>query len=162
MRRANAAADHHRAAEKKKVIILVSLVSALGVVWLVNFMKGPSQQAAGKPPIPSPSTTAVSPIEESPEESPERIEVAVDWPVASRRNPFGFDDQAYQKQEVRTPVIKRNYQLQGTILGKDPRALINGKGYRIGESIDGAIVKAIDHGQVILQVDGGEIVVGKQ
>ena len=160
MRRTNADANRQRAADKKKMIILGSLVGVLGVIWSVNFLKGPSQKAAGRPSV---SATAVVQLVSEPVETrPVRMEVPVDWPASSRRNPFGFDDQAYQKEQVEAPMIKRDFQLQGTLLGKDPRAFINGKGYRIGESIDGAILKAIDHGQVILQVDGAEIVVGKQ
>jgi len=154
MRRTTSAADLQRAAQKKKVIILAVLVGVLGLMWLINALKGPPAPAVGSPSS-STMTTApnVSPaVVENLE--PPRIEVQIDWPAVSTRDPFVFDDQEYEKQEVQAPVVKHVFDLQGTILGNDPRALINGKGYRIGQSVDGAVIKRIGHGQVTLEIDG--------
>ena len=158
MTKASSGADRYRAAQRKKVAALVGLVVVLGLVWVVTAVTNRPKAVVAKP-----AQEAASQGERKVGDSgqdPKQSEVRVWWPGELVRDPFDFDRQAYRKRQIVQPTISHHYQLQGTVLGDDPRALINGAVVRPGDTVDGAMVKTITHGHVILSVDGVETTLG--
>lgn len=162
MKRTGAGADAHAAAKKKQIIALAVLLTVLAVIWLSAALKDTPSAASGTP-VSAPKPAAVnsaSPVSDV--RSAQRLQVQVQWPAMLIRDPFGFDEDEYDQQQTERPRIDQSaFELQGTILGDDPRALINGQAIRIGGTIRGAIVKKIEHGHVIIEIDGVDVRLGQ-
>lgn len=162
MNRSIKAAERRREAQKKKGIILGVLIGVLGLIWLKSLFTGRPDSAVGSTAVaPTVSMPANAPSQNNGQNRNQRPVVHVAWPVVSTRNPFLFDADSYEKKAALVTDNERRFDVQGTLLGDDPRALINGRMLRVGESIDDAVLKRIEHAHVILEVDGVEVTVGE-
>ncbi len=165
MRNATAGAASYEAAKRRKITALTALLLILAVIWgRVMFNGGnaprPSKADPSKEKFSADNGTAVAKPDQPPKDA-----VQIEWPSALARDPFTYDQSFYTSALPAvdiTPVdnrdnITKRLKLQVIIFGEDSKALINGKTVRVGEVIDGALIKAIEQHRVIIEVNGSII-----
>jgi hypothetical protein len=162
---------------KRPMAIVAGLVILLGAVCVRFLMPSPSKAAAsaaarrGKnegPPQP-PGPALAQPLSR----------LQMDWPMDLARDPFTsavvfpppvkptptqpeVEDEAKiraAKTEELIRAIRANVKLNGTFLGAQPQAIINGKPCRVGDTVHGFVIKHIGGRDVIVEKDGIQLLV---
>jgi hypothetical protein len=106
----------------------------------------------------------------------------MDWPMELARDPFTsplvfppptapvitppeVEDEAKiraAKTEELVRAIRANVKLNGTFLGAQPQAIINGKPCRVGDMVHGFEIKRIGARDVIVEKDGIQLLVSTE
>ena len=160
--------------KKARVIFLMCILPVLAIFWGRVFLSGApkaanaaSNAATTSPQVPQTAAT--------PADSPaELMVVRIIRPAATGRDLFSFDPTAYEQNSLETqdsrigqgtfnntradkdPADKAltDLVLQGTILGESPVALISGRPFKVGETINGFTVEKIEERHIVLEKDG--------
>ena len=171
----------------KKTVLEQYIVLGLLVIFAIIFVKGPLRQfgsiGLGAPASPakatSPSSLVSAPMQPVSEQAisskPESVSAASDETPAYAAQDLRDPLESWLPEEPKTPqtltsaqaVVAQkvstsppSLQVQGIIWGADtPQAIINHKVVRIGDSLEGARVTAIDRRGVTLEFQGETIVV---
>jgi len=170
----------HATADKKKLTLMLGLLAVMLLLWGRLLLKQAPRSAVAEPQQTQQTEKqdAVQPVQ--PAQFSFRETLRVDLPSVVRRDLFLFDKDRYpqstldapqpdlEKSDSETPEVNRqieeirrwvdNLVLQGAVLGKEPRAMINNRVYRLGETLNGFELVKVEPRQVILQKDDIEIV----
>ncbi len=161
MKHASKVAQKRQAANRKKLVVLGVLLSVLAVIWVQAALKGTKAKPAAKAVPPSKRGQVSVSSQGTDTHTVPQGQVTVVWPATLIRDPFDLDLPGYDRRQVPRHEGSHTFKLQGTILGEDPRALINGKAIGLGDTIAGGVVKRIEHGHVIIEVNGVERKIGQ-
>ena len=160
--------------DKKKLGLIIGLFCVMLLLWGRLILKQVPRTAVAKP-----ATTAVSTTSHTPSTDALRRKVnASDLPVVevklppmSKRDLFALDLTAYPteqvekenestKQVITKPVdevqeylngLVGRIRLESTVQGARPCAVINGQIIKVGQSIEGLVLKEVLNRQVILE-----------
>ena len=165
--------------DKKKLVALVVLLGVLAVFTARVVLKRPTRAAAA--PSAQPTESTDHPANMGGVAPAQQPSVHVKWPAVLSRDPFTFDSGSYVGKPPKEPVAiiedepdpdqsddqveqsaRKNLVLQGTILGDDPRALVNGRIYTLGKKVDGYVIKKIEHRRIVIEMKGTEMVLQMQ
>jgi hypothetical protein len=88
--------------------------------------------------------------------------VVVDWPVVVERDPFRSDrvvppshaGNAKADASALAEEARQTLRFTGSILGDQPKAIVNGKLYRKGDLVGGFRIQQIDKTQIVVERDG--------
>ncbi len=164
MKRTHNGASRHQAAQKKKFVMLGILLAGLGLIWGRIALQGSPRPKRNKQtsaqkisPTAAQATTGQIGAESQPT-------IEVDWPATLTRDLFRYEGMASDNQEPeatqgigpRAEAALRSLTLQGTMLGDDSRALINGETVHEGDSVNGVTIRRIEQHHVIVEVNGIE------
>ena len=131
------------------VVGLSIVLAALVARWML--MLTPASAEAAEPPMPEfPSSMARARM----------ARVVVDWPVVVERDPFRSDrvippngggrtDAAALAEEARQAL-----RFTGSILGEQPKAMVNGRLYRKGDMVSGFKILQIERTQIVVERNG--------
>ena len=161
--------------DKKKLSLIVGLFCVMLLLWGRLILKQVPRVAVADP-APSSSATTVLPSSTQALKrtlSGEKPVVTVTLPNVSQRDLFELDLTAYPTEQVDEPqepeakkkievdkvekelkAMVGRIQLESTVLGSKPCAIINGQIVVVGQSIDGLILKEVQSRQVILEYFG--------
>lgn len=163
--------------DKKKVALMAGLACVMLLLWGRLILKQVPRTAVATP-APSATSASASPATDA----LRRKVIAIDKPIVevalppvSKRDLFALDLTDYPVEEApvertnedsiknATPVIAADeqlkamvgrFQLQSTVLGARPCAVINGQIVQVGQTIEGLILKEVKNRQVILDFNG--------
>ena len=166
-------------AGRGKVAVLcgLSLVLAALSFRLVK-PKLSAGQAAPPPPLPMPAGPA-TPLPSSPTAAAKPL--VIRWPDASARNPFHsaavYPPQAKKVEPAQVTVVtpppppppqpkvdyaaaaRQAIQLKGTVQGERPVAMVNGRLYRVGESVANFRILEIGKRSITVEQAGVRVVI---
>jgi len=150
----------------KKKLILIVLLLVLGALWARVFLRSPKERSKAAA---APAPAAVEQVRPAPPASVPRVTVEVDWPPQLTRDPFGVDLTDYPGTEDVTaseslvaprtaddPAMQHDLaslRLQSTMLDNEPHAVINGTVYRVGDTLNGFVIRRIEHRCVVMTRD---------
>ncbi len=165
--------------KQRQMIILGSLVVVmLGLMIRVLYKPAPPQaQASQSPAMPASGAGTGSP----PAARPALPRVVVNWAAEASRDPFDLTKalgspgcvpappvhtgeatpaptRQQQDQDLRKAALDQ-LQVQATLLGNRPQALINGQTWQIGQVIQGFTLRAIHSRSVVVEKDGIQITI---
>lgn len=160
------------AAVRKQAIALGSLLLIAGAIWGRAIFFGSPKIASGGP---GERSEAADQAPSDGDQGAVGKTVRLDWPEALQRNPFEMDTSAYRRRVTDDAVVPPPVEpvehgpeqpaieeliaglvLQGTSVSDDPIAVINHQWYRVGDSVNGLIIKRIGERFVVLEKDGAE------
>lgn len=163
--------------DKKKLGLIIGLFCVMLLLWGRLILKQVPRTAVAKPATSAVATTSKTPSTDA----LRRKVIATGLPVVevrlppmSKRDLFALDLTAYPveavekedeqvKQAVEKPVdeIKEylnglvgRIRLESTVQGARPCAVINGQIIKVGQSIEGLVLKEVQNRQIILEYRG--------
>lgn len=156
---------------KKQAVALGILLALAALAWGRLMMTGTPRAASGEA-----LSAPVIGSEPSPPAArePRQATVRVSRADELTRDLFVFDDASYARRPSTQPVeqvepvitpqqrvarmLEENpLELQGTVLGDRPRALINGKVYNQGGAVHGFTLKQVDDRRAVIEREGVEV-----
>ena len=162
-------------AKKRPVVIITGLAIVLGAVCVRFLLPSPSKaSAAGPKRGKADARQAGGPALPRPASS-----VEMNWPMELKRDPFvstlvfpppikatpvqpEVEDEAKlraMKTEELVRAVRAHVKLNGTFLGAQPQAFINGKPCKVGDVVHGFVVRQIGARDVIVEKDGIQLLV---
>jgi hypothetical protein len=164
--------------KKRPAVIIAGLVIVLAAVCVRFVLPSPSKaSAAGPRRGKAEPRQAGGPAQARPASA-----IEMNWPLELKRDPFVsalvfppptraavVEPEAPDEAKIRAArteelvrEIRANVKLNGTFLGAQPQAFINGKPCRAGDVVHGFVIKRIGARDVILEKDGIQLMVGTE
>ncbi len=161
-----------------KLAALLGLGLVGAVVWGPMIVPSGPRRAAGQSAQSSRSASAAGQGHSTPSAKGQAA-IDVVWPAPLGRDPFAFDAAPYKRKPTKQPAVtvdetpepepeptidsqdvRDTLALEGTILGVHPRALINGKLYKLGQIVEGFEIKGIGDRRVTVHKNGVDVKLG--
>ena len=166
----------NKTGQRVKIAALSALGLVCAVVWGPMIIPDGPRSAAGQS---APAAKSVGAAGQGHTSAKRQAAVEIVWPPILPRDPFAFDAAPYKRKPTKEPVatgdeapqpdpeptidsqeVRDLLALEGTILGEHPRALINGKLYKPGQTVEGFQIKRIGDRRVIVHKNGVDVKLG--
>ena len=164
--------------KKRPAVIIGGLVIVLGAVCVRFVMPSPTAASAAGPRRGKPDARQAS----GPAQARPASAVEMNWSMQLKRDPFTSavvfppptktpvaEPEAPDEAKIRAAkteelvrTVRANVKLNGTFLGAQPQAFINGKPCRVGDVVAGFVVKQIGARDVIVEKDGIQLLVATE
>jgi hypothetical protein len=164
-------AEQKRAAARNRISALIATLAIAAVLWgRLIFGIDPSISKANVVTADQ-TASATGTTENNAPVQQETIKLARVNDLS--RDLFAFDTELYERKPQKAVVEKVEPKieqkadpgpvslvLEATILGSQPRAVINGQTFRIGQSVDGFVILVIGKRHVVVEKDGAQTTLG--